>query len=144
MWRKRKIIGLDVGDRRIGVAISDPLCKFAQPLATIVRNEQNLDWLKKIANENDVRTIVVGLPLTLKGERGPQAQKVLEFADRLKGWGFDVVMWDERLTTKMAEKMLVEAGVRRSDRQKASDRVAAVLILQSYLDSLVDDEKTYL
>lgn len=141
MWRRRrKIIGLDVGDKRIGVAMSDPLCRFAQPLATIARSAQNLDWLKKIANENDVQTIVVGLPLTLKGERGPQAQKVIEFADNLKGLGFDVVLWDERMTTKMADKMLVDAGVKRGDRKMASDRVAAVLILQSYLDSLEGDE----
>lgn len=141
MWvKKERIIGLDVGDKRIGIAISDPLGKFAQPFATIARSDENLKWLEKIANENGVRTIVVGLPLTLDGKRSLQTQKVDEFAEKLKSLGFKVIFWDERMTTKMAERMLIEAGARRRARRSASDKVAAVLILQSYLDSINEDE----
>lgn len=138
--KKQRIIGLDVGDKRIGIAISDPLCKFAQPLATITNTKENLKWLDKIAVENEVNTIVVGLPLTLKGERGLQAQKVIEFAEKLKSLGFKVILWDERMTTKMAERMLISADSKRKERKEIADKVAAVLILQSYLDSINENE----
>ena len=139
--KNKRIMCLDVGEKRIGVAISDPLQKIAQPLAVITRRDirSDLKSIQELAVKNDVSTLIVGLPLTLKSREGPQAQKVLQFCESLKQLGLEVVMWDERMTTKIAENMLVGAGIKRRSRREVLDKIAAVLILQSYLDNL-DEE----
>ena len=136
--KKMKVLGLDVGDERIGVAISDPTQKFAQPLSVIKRRGDDSDakLILDIARKNRVSFVVVGLPLTLGGRKGAQAKKVLAFVEKLKRLGLEVVTWDERMTTKMAEGVLIEAGVSRRKRKELSDKVSAVIILQSYLDYL--------
>jgi len=135
---KSRIMGLDVGEARIGVAVSDPTRTIAQPLSVVGRRDVDSDarLVCDIAGENRISLVVVGFPLTLGGKEGAQAQRVTAFAEKLEALGLEVVMWDERMTTKMAEGVLLEAGVSRRDRKELSDKVAAVLILQSYLDYL--------
>jgi putative Holliday junction resolvase len=133
-----RILGLDVGDVRIGVAVSDPLGVIAQPLASVRRISvsKDVEFIKHLAEENEAGKIVVGIPKTLDDEVGIQAQKVLDFADSLgKALEIPIVLWDERLTTAEAERALIEADMSRRKRKKVIDKVAAVLILQGYLDS---------
>ena len=133
----QRALGLDVGDRRIGVALSDPIGVTAQPLTVLERQggAKDVDAVCALAQEHGVGVIVVGLPLTLRGERGPQAQKVVSFADALRQrMAMPVRLIDERLTTVQGERALLEGGVRRQRRKQVIDRVAAQLILQSFLD----------
>ena len=138
-------LGLDVGDKTIGVAVSDALDITAQGVTTIERvgikkdTGRVLDYIK----EYDCDTVVIGLPLKLDGTDSPQTEKVREFRQRLEnklvGSGMTHVkvdFYDERLTTVMAEKVLIEADMRRNKRKDIIDRQAAIIILQSYLDSL--------
>lgn len=132
-----RYLGLDVGDRRIGVALSDETGTLASGLSTLERvgPRKDLREIRRLVDAHDVGEVVVGLPRTLVGEVGPQARKVLEFAEALRPVvRVPVVPWDERLSTVMAERALVEADVSRKGRRKMVDKVAAVLILQSYLD----------
>ena len=137
-------LGLDVGDKTIGVAVSDALDITAQGITTIERvgikkdTGRILDYIK----EYDCDTVVIGLPLKLDGTDSPQTEKVREFRQKLEnkliGSGMNhvnVEYYDERLTTVMAEKVLIEADMRRSKRKEIIDRQAAVIILQSYMDS---------
>lgn len=133
-----RIMGLDVGEKTIGVALSDPLGWTAQGLTTIRRRgklEEDLEALLELAQEYHVERVVVGLPRNMNGTLGPQARKVLDFIqaleERLK---LPVVPWDERLTTSAAERILITADLSRRRRRSVLDRLAAVLILQSYLD----------
>ena len=133
-----RILGLDVGDVRIGVALSDETATLATGLSTLTRvgPRKDVKAVAALAREHAVAEVVVGLPRTLMGTVGPQAEKVLAFADDLKrALRVPVESWDERFTTSMAEQALIEGGVSRRDRKDKIDRVAAVLILQSYLDS---------
>ena len=133
-----RILGLDVGDVRIGVAVSDPLEVIAQPLASVRRISvsKDVESIKRLAEENETGKIVVGVPKTLNDEVGIQAQKVLDFVESLgKAIEIPIVLWDERLTTAEAERALIEADMSRRKRKKVIDKVAAVLILQGYLDS---------
>ena len=133
----QRALGLDVGDRRIGVALSDPIGITAQPLTVLERqgSAKDVDAVCALAQEHGVGVIVVGLPLTLRGERGPQAQKVVSFADALRRrMAMPVQLMDERLTTVQGERALLDGGVRRQLRKQVIDRVAAQLILQSFLD----------
>jgi putative Holliday junction resolvase len=135
-----RILGLDVGDVRIGVAVSDPLEVIAQPLASVKRISvsKDVESIKRLAEENETGKIVVGIPKTLDDEVGIQAQKVLDFVESLgKAFEIPIVLWDERLTTAEAERALIEADMSRRKRKKVIDKVAAVLILQGYLDSHV-------
>lgn len=135
---KGRTLGLDVGERRIGVALSDPLGITAQRLTVITRQEpgRDLDAVAALANEHEVNAVVVGLPLMMRGEAGPQAKLVAEFAEALKDKvACPVRLWDERLTTVQGERALLEAGASRQDRKRLIDQVAAQLILQSYLDA---------
>ncbi|MDD4178721.1 MAG: Holliday junction resolvase RuvX [Candidatus Margulisbacteria bacterium] len=127
-----RIIGIDYGEKRIGVAASDPLLITAQGVATV----KDLQELKNVIGRyDDVQEIVVGLPRSMDGSLGIAAQKVLAFIETLKAeTGFNVVSWDERLTTAAAERMLISAGVSREKRKKVIDKSAAAGILQSYLD----------
>ncbi len=137
-------IGLDVGDKTIGVAVSDEMGIIAQGITTIERVGIKKDTGKVLdyINEYNCDTVVIGLPLKLDGTDSPQTEKVREFRqkleNKLKGSGMNHVKvdyYDERLTTVMAERVLIEADMRRSKRKEIIDRQAAIIILQSYLDS---------
>lgn len=141
-----RIAGLDIGDKTIGVAISDELFLTAQPRMTInrVSMKSDLDNLIEFFLEESVRIIVVGLPKNLDNTIGPQAEKVMNFvkqldkkltySDRTKEIKFTIEYFDERLTTKMAEQPLLEADMSRKRRKQVIDKLAAGLILQGYLD----------
>ncbi|NLM52238.1 MAG: Holliday junction resolvase RuvX [Firmicutes bacterium] len=133
-----RILGLDVGERTIGVAVSDALGLTAQGLEVIRRRtwEEDVKRLREISEQYDVSTIVVGFPKNMNGTIGPQAQAAAAFAERLAAeLGLPVKLWDERLTTMEAERLLLAADVSRSKRRKVIDKMAAVLILQSYLQA---------
>ncbi len=134
-----RILGLDLGDKRIGVALSDPLGWTAQGLAVIAGaggTRSDLRRIKELAAKHEVEKVVVGLPLNMDGSAGPRAEKARLFAERLAGaLGMPVVLWDERLTTAQAERLLIEADMKRAGRRKVIDKMAAVLILQNYLDA---------
>jgi len=132
-------MGLDVGDRTIGVALSDELGWTAQPLKTLRRRQRDrdLELLRGIAEDAGVSSVVVGLPLSMSGEAGGRVRRVKIFAAALeKSLGVPVVFWDERLSTVAAERALLEANLSRAKRKKQVDKVAAVIILQGYLDSI--------
>ncbi|MEW5933008.1 MAG: Holliday junction resolvase RuvX [Bacillota bacterium] len=133
-----RTMALDVGSKTIGVAVSDPLGWTGQGVAVIRRKnrESDLAEVLRLVREWDVTELVVGLPLSLDGSRGPQAQQAETFARRLaEASGLPVRLQDERLTTRQAERVLVDADVSRRRRRQVIDKAAAVLILQSYLDS---------
>lgn len=132
-----RILGLDIGDRRIGMAISDDLGLTAQGLATLERRHEKADLaaLQEIVARYHVYRIVVGLPRNLDGSYGVQADKTERFIRVLEQHcGLPCVRWDERLTTRQAERLLIAAGQRRQRRRAVRDKLAAQLILQSYLD----------
>jgi len=131
-------MGLDVGDRRIGVAVSDALGLTAQPVLTLVRSNrrQDLKSLLRLIRKHGCTEIVVGNPLYMSGDQSPQAAKTQGFAEMLREeTGLPVHLWDERLTTTEAHRHLHESGVAGSDHRALVDQVAAVLILQSFLDA---------
>ncbi|NLJ63870.1 MAG: Holliday junction resolvase RuvX [Christensenellaceae bacterium] len=132
----KRLICLDVGDKRIGVAVSDTMRLIASPHSVIVRSdlENDLSQLLKLQEELNAEGFIIGLPLNMDGSRGFQCEKVQEFANILKNKGVNIVLWDERLSTKSAERSMIEAGVRRNKRKTSIDSVAAALILQSYLN----------
>ena len=132
-----RLMGLDVGDRRIGVAVSDELSLFAQGLLVLERRglAADLSALGRVIAEKDVSRIVVGMPRNMNGSYGPQAEKTAAFIKSLETTcGRPCVAWDERLTTRQAERVLISADARRSKRKTVRDKLAAQLILQSYLD----------
>ena len=134
-----RIMGLDYGSRRIGVALSDELGLTAQPLATVERRnrEQDMEAIARLVGAHGVEKIVVGYPVRLDGTEGIQCDKVNRFARRLEArFGLPVVKWDETLSTRTAEEILAASHVRREKRKKVVDRMAAGIILQGYLDSL--------
>jgi putative Holliday junction resolvase len=134
-----RFLGLDVGDARIGVALSDETATLASGLVTLARvgPRRDVKVLAGLVREHRVGTVVVGLPLRLDGSVGPQAEKIETFAESLRrALDVPVVTWDERLSSVAADELLAEAGVRRRDRKSRIDQAAAVLILQGYLDSL--------
>ncbi len=133
-----RIIALDVGDRRIGIAVSDPLGITAQPVETYTRVGYGPDVrrISQIAAQYETTSILCGLPRNMDGTEGFQVEKVREFAKQLENAGFTVTFYDERMTTMLAEDALLEANMRRDNRKKKVDMIAAVMILQSYLDSL--------
>jgi putative Holliday junction resolvase len=131
-------MGLDVGEKRIGVALSDPLGIIASALTVVGRKteEAALKQIIELVRENEVERIVVGLPRSLDGSLGRQAQAVQSFVGLLeKGTQLSVVTWDERLSTVAAERALLEMGMKRDKRKKRRDSLAASFILQGYLDS---------
>lgn len=131
-------IALDLGSRRIGVAISDPAGIIAQPHTTLDSGAKGafpLSELRRLIAERNVGGIVVGLPRRLDGSHGPAAQAAETLAQQLRDeLDLPVELWDERLTSVQAERLLVDAGVRRKKRRGATDRIAAALILQGFLD----------
>jgi len=129
-----KALGLDVGERRLGVALSDPGKRLAFPLTVIRRTggEEDIEALKRLVREHEVDEVVIGLPFSLDGNLGPQARRVMEFVEELtRALSLPVVLWDERLSTVEADRRLREAGVKDKE---ARDALAAVIVLQSYLD----------
>ena len=137
-----RILGLDYGSKTVGVAVSDPLGLTAQSVETIWRKQENklrqtLARIEELAAEYQAEKIVLGLPKNMNKTIGERAEKTLEFREMLeRRTGLPVVMWDERLTTVEAERTLMEASVRRENRKQYLDQLAAVFILQGYLDSL--------
>ncbi len=133
-----RVLGLDVGLRRIGIAVSDPLGITAQGLETLQRKNKRYDFerLSQIIREYDVKEIVVGLPLRMSGAEGTQAGKMQEFAEQLRRrFQMPVHVWDERLTSAEANRLLRETDLSIEKRGKAVDRMAAVLILQGWMES---------
>jgi putative Holliday junction resolvase len=138
MMMMERILGLDVGDVRIGVAVSDGLGVTAQAVSTIHRHSLDLDFqkLQKLLDEYETRTILVGYPLNMDGSVGSQAEKVKAFADALSSrLDAKTILWDERLTTSEARRALITGGMRREKRKLVIDQAAAVILLQSYLDA---------
>ena len=137
-----RIMGLDYGSKTVGVAVSDPLGLTAQCIETIQRKEENklrrtCARIEELIREYGVEKIVLGFPKHMNNDIGERAQKSLEFRDMLtRRTGLEVIMWDERLTTAEAERTLIESSVRRENRKKYIDKIAAVFILQGYLDSV--------
>ena len=134
-----RVLGLDLGDKTIGVALSDPLGFTAQGITTIRRigKEKDLEELRKICEQYDVETIVLGFPKNMNGTIGPTAEKVLNFSKLLEEkFKLPIKLWDERLTTVAATRVMLEADLSRNKRKKIIDKVAATYILQGYLDSI--------
>ncbi|HLS35424.1 MAG TPA: Holliday junction resolvase RuvX [Bacillota bacterium] len=136
-----KTLGLDVGSKTIGVAVSDPFGWTAQGLTTIRWNEENIhsadDQLGDIIEEHSIKKIVIGLPKNMDGSIGERGEASQIFAKHIESThNIPTILWDERLSTVAAEQTLLEADVSRQKRRKVIDKVAAVMILQTYLDSL--------
>jgi len=143
-----KMLGLDVGDRTIGVSVSDPTGLIASPVETIKREstKQSIARIVELLIESRSEKIVVGLPKNMNGTIGPQGEKTiafvkqlekkLKYSKRLEGKEVEVIMWDERLTSKAAERTLIESDMRREKRKEVIDQLAAVYILQGYLDHI--------
>lgn len=135
-------MGLDYGTKTVGVAVSDPLGITAQAVETIARKEENklrktCARIEALISEYGIEKIVLGFPKHMNNDIGERAEKALEFRSMLeRRTGLEVIMWDERLTTVSAERTLIESGVRRENRKKHIDQIAAVFILQGYLDML--------
>lgn len=136
-----RIMGLDYGSKTVGVAISDPLLITAQPIEIIRRESENklrrtLARIEELVAQYEVSEIVLGLPKNMDNSLGDRANKSLEFKEMVeRRTSLKCTMWDERLTTVSAHKAMIEAGIRREDRGKYVDSIAAVFILQGYLDS---------
>lgn len=141
-----RIMGLDYGSVTLGVAISDELRLTAQGLEVIRRKQetklrQTLARIEEIVQEYQIELIVLGYPKNMNNTVGERGEKSEEFAEMLRRrTGLDVILWDERLTTVAAHNVLIQAGVRREDRAKVVDKIAAVFILQGYLDSQYNKE----
>jgi putative Holliday junction resolvase len=134
-----KIMGLDVGEKRIGIALSDSTHTIAQSLECLKRKslDEDIQALEFIIKENEVGIIVAGLPLNMDGTSGKQAKTVIDFVHIVKErTGLKVETYDERLTSKLAESVLIESDMSRKKRKGKIDSLAAVLILQGYLDSI--------
>ena len=143
-----RIMGLDYGSKTVGVAVSDPLGLTAQGLEIVRRKSENklrqtLARIEEIAKEYGVEKIVLGFPKHMNNDIGERAEKSLEFKEMLeRRTGLPVVMWDERLTTVEADRTMMETGIRRENRKEYVDMIAAVFILQGYLDYLSNQQAT--
>lgn len=137
-----RIMGLDFGSKTVGVAVSDSLLITAQGVETITRKDENklrrtLARIEELIQEYEVEKIVLGLPKNMNGTEGERVALTREFAEKLeRRAGVPVIFWDERLTTVAADKVMIEAGIRREQRKEYVDKMAAAFILQGYLDSL--------
>ncbi|MFR2776428.1 MAG: Holliday junction resolvase RuvX [Anaerostipes sp.] len=137
-----RILGLDYGTRTVGVAVSDELGLTAQPLETITRKDANklrktYARIEELVRQYNVDTIVLGFPKNMNNTIGERGNDTMDFRDALvRRTNAEVILWDERLTTVASERVLMESGVRRENRKKVIDQIAASLILQGYLDSL--------
>ena len=137
-----RIMGLDFGSKTVGVAVSDPLFLTAQGIEIIRRKSANklrqtLARIDQLRAEYDIEKIVLGFPKNMNNTIGERCEKTLEFKEMLeKRTGLEVILWDERITTVEADRTMMEAGIRREDRKQYVDKLAAVFILQGYLDHL--------
>jgi len=130
-----RIIGLDLGEKRIGIAVSDETETISSSLKVIDANKKPIRAIKALIDEYNAEAVVVGMPLNMDGTKGPQAEKSADFASRLgKELGIKVSTFDERLTTKQGEAILLEADLSRKKRKHTIDKVAAQIMLQTYLD----------
>lgn len=132
-----RLLGLDVGQKRIGIAVSDPMGWTAQGHSVWERKTklEDLEYIRQVCREFEVETIIIGFPRNMNGSIGPKALEIQEFAADLQEYaGIPMKLWDERLTTRSAERVLLEANLSRRRRKQVVDKVAAVHILQSYLD----------
>ena len=142
-----RILGLDFGSKTIGVAVCDPFGWTAQGLEIIRREEENnlkksIARISELCREYAVESIVLGLPKNMNNTLGERAEACKEFAEKLENrTGLEVVMWDERLSTVAANQVLMESGVRRENRKAVIDKIAAVFILQGYLDYIANTGK---
>jgi putative Holliday junction resolvase len=137
--KPRKIIAVDLGEKNVGVAVSDDLRLTAQGLTCLRRtdDEKLLSDLCQLIREHKADLVVVGFPRNMSGDVGPKGREAMQFADRLREVsGGNVSLWDERLTTRLAERSMLEGDLSRKKRKKHRDIIAAQLILQSFLDSL--------
>ena len=133
-----RILAIDYGEKRIGLAISDPLGYTAQGIETLknLGRKQVMTALGGICKEKGIKEIVIGLPINMNGSRGPKAEEILKFVPVLeKETGVPVKTWDERLTSREAGRLMIQEGLSRERQKQNSDRLAATLILQSYLES---------
>ena len=134
----KRLVALDIGDKRIGVAASDALGITAQPIGVVTRASivKDVDAILSLVPAAEIARFVVGLPLEMSGREGTQAARVRKFCDVLAArTGIEIVFQDERMTTVQSERMLIESGVRREKRRAVIDKLAATLILQAYLDA---------
>ena len=134
-----RILGLDLGDRTIGVAVSDPLGFTAQGITTIRRKslQYDIEELKKLCKEYNIEKVLLGYPKNMNGTEGPRCEIVREFAEVIKEQlDLPIQFWDERLSTVAAHRAMLEADLSRAKRKKIVDKIAAVYILQGYLDSI--------
>lgn len=132
----KRLLGLDIGGRRIGVAVSDETGMIASPAAMIPRQSDVAGQLRELVERYSAAMLIVGLPVGLSGREGPQAAEVRAYTDALAvEVGVPVEYWDERLSTSIAERSLIAQGTRRNKRKEQVDAVAAAVILQSYLDN---------
>ena len=133
-----RVLGLDLGSRTCGVSVSDALGMIARPVETVRFSEDDYDTcfegVKAFIKEFQVKTVVLGLPKHMNGDVGIRGEVSIMFKERLETLGVEVVLWDERLTTVAAERILISADVSRKKRKKVIDQMAAVQILQGYLD----------
>lgn len=131
-----RLLGIDYGDRRVGLALGDPTGTFARPYRTVESSSRLIETLQSVIRKEEIDGIVLGLPRNMDGTLGRKAEQVLEFKKRLESEvGLAVETWDERLTTAEANRILDLAGVSPRDRRRTVDQVAAQILLQSYLDS---------
>lgn len=134
----KRLIGIDYGSKRIGIAMSDPLKIIASPRQTVPNSPAFFLTIKKMIQDYDVEAVIIGMPYNLKGEKSTKAKEVEEFIKEIKQHiSIDIVEWDERYTSSMAHETQIQMGVKKKHRQDKSkiDEMAAALILQSYLDS---------
>ncbi len=139
-----RILGIDYGRKRIGLAISDPDGILASPLPIYIRRDARADieHIARLAHKKEAGIIVIGLPLNMNGSRGEMAEEVTAFVERLRARvKIPVVTFDERLTSKEAERVLIQADISRKKRKEVRDSLAAVLILQGYLERLRNDKQ---
>lgn len=139
MQEQRRILGVDYGSKRIGLALSDPLRIVASAYATIENDGRMWDRMKEVIQREDIEFAVVGMPLNLKGEEGVKALEVRKFVEDFKtSLGLDVVLWDERFTTSLAHHYRLESGIGKKKRRNDKGRIdaaAAAIMLQGFLDS---------
>lgn len=142
----RRVIGLDYGTKTVGVAVSDPLLLTAQGLEIIRREKpaklrRTLARIEELIEAYDADTIVLGYPKNMNGTEGKRCEETLAFKEMLEfRTGMDVILWDERLSTVSADHVMTETGVRRKDRKEYVDEIAAMFILQGYLDFLQNEK----
>lgn len=131
-----RFLGIDYGDRRIGLALSDPLGIIAGPLPTYEKKpgKSEIEFFKSLIAEKEIQKIIIGLPINMDGTEGTRAALAREFGEKLKALGPEIIFKDERLSSVSANKALDEAGMNWRKRKEVVDAVAAVIILQSYLD----------